>query len=106
MKGLCQLWIGIQRFYEFIGQAYEMGLRSVLVIHGKGETRADIERCSILKGGVNHWLRELETVQAFHSAQQRHGGTGAVYILLRKSEEKKRENRERFCRNAPRRTCT
>jgi len=25
-----------------------------------------------------------------------HGGTGAVYVLLRKSVEKKRENRERF----------
>jgi hypothetical protein len=35
-------------------------------------------------------------VQAFHSAQVQHGGTGAVYVLLRKSEEKKRENRERF----------
>jgi len=87
-----------REIYEFIAQAYEMGLRSVLVIHGKGETRADIERCSVLKGGVNHWLRELETVQAFHSAQPRHGGTGAAYVLLRKSEEKKRETREQFTR--------
>jgi hypothetical protein len=37
-------------------------------------------------------------VQAFHSAQPQHGGTGAVYVLLRKSEEKKQENRERFLR--------
>ena len=51
---------------------------------------------SILKGCTDYWLRELDTVQAFHSAQPRHGGTGAVYVLLRKSEEKKRENREAF----------
>lgn len=87
-----------REIFEFIAQAYEYGLRSVLVIHGKGETRADQERCSILKGGVNHWLRELETVQAFHSARPQHGGTGAAYVLLRKSEEKKRETREQFTR--------
>lgn len=87
-----------REIYEFIAQAFEMGLRSVLVIHGRGDTRAQSERSSILKGGVNHWLRELDTVQAFHSALPRHGGTGAVYVLLRKSEEKKRETREQFTR--------
>lgn len=87
-----------REIFEFIAQAYEYGLRSVIVIHGKGETRKDQERCSILKGGVNHWLREIETVQAFHSARPRHGGTGAVYVLLRKSEDKKRETREYFTR--------
>lgn len=87
-----------REIFEFVAQAYDYGLRSVLVIHGKGETRADQERCSILKGGVDHWLRELETVQAFHSARPQHGGTGAVYVLLRKSEEKKRETREQFSR--------
>jgi hypothetical protein len=49
-----------------------------------------------LKGYVQHWLQELEEVQAFHSAQPVHGGTGAVYVLLRKNLQKKRENRERF----------
>ncbi|NND68676.1 MAG: DNA endonuclease SmrA [Halioglobus sp.] len=87
-----------REIFEFVAQAYDYGLRSVLVIHGKGETRADKERCSILKGGVDRWLRELETVQAFHSARPQHGGTGAVYVLLRKSEDKKRETREQFTR--------
>ena len=82
--------------FGFVEQAYEFGLRSVLVIHGKGESKAERERSSILKGCTDHWLRELEIVQAFHSAQPRHGATGAVYVLLKKSEEKKRENREKF----------
>ncbi|MGB0189025.1 MAG: Smr/MutS family protein, partial [Aequoribacter sp.] len=42
--------------------------------------------------------RELDAVQAFHSAQPQHGGTGAVYILLRKNEIQKQVNRERFMR--------
>jgi DNA-nicking Smr family endonuclease len=85
-----------KEIFEFIEESYRYGLRSVLIIHGKGESKAENERSSILKGCVDRWLRDLETVQAFHSAQPRDGGTGAVYVLLRKSEEKKRENRERF----------
>ncbi len=88
--------IARQELFEFIEESYKLGIRSALIIHGKGESKAERERSSILKGCTNHWLRELEIVQAFHSAQPRHGGTGAVYVLLRKSEEKKRENRERF----------
>lgn len=82
--------------FEFIEESYQLGLRSVLVIHGKGSSKAEKERTSILKGGVDRWLRELANVLAFHSAQPQHGGTGAVYVLLRKSEEQKRENREKF----------
>ena len=85
-----------RELFEFIEQSFELGLRSVLIIHGKGESKADRERSSILKGCTDHWLRELAIVQAFHSAQPRHGGTGAVYVLLKKSEDKKRENREKF----------
>jgi DNA-nicking Smr family endonuclease len=85
-----------RELFGFIEQAYELGVRSVMVIHGKGESKADRERSSILKGCTNHWLKELDVVQAFHSAQPRHGGTGAVYVLLKKSEDKKRENREKF----------
>ena len=85
-----------REIFDFIEESYRFGLRSVLIIHGKGESKADKERSSILKGSVDHWLRELPIVQAFHSAQPRDGGTGAVYVLLRKSEDAKRENREKF----------
>jgi DNA-nicking Smr family endonuclease len=85
-----------REIFAFLEESYQLGLRSVLVIHGKGESRAEQDRSSILKGCVDHWLRELANVLAFHSAQPRDGGTGAAYVLLRKSEEKKRENREKF----------
>lgn len=84
--------------FAFMRDCHSLGLRSVMLVHGKGERKPEKERVSILKGGVDHWLREMESVQAFHSAQPQHGGTGAVYVLLRKSAEKKRENRERFMR--------
>ncbi len=85
-----------RELFEFIEESYRLGLRCVALVHGKGESRGEKEAAGVLKGCADHWLRQLDVVQAFHSAQPRHGGTGAVYILLRKSEEKKRENRERF----------
>jgi DNA-nicking Smr family endonuclease len=85
-----------RELFEFIEESHRLGLRCVLLVHGKGESSSEREAAGVLKGYANRWLRDLDTVQAFHSAQPRHGGTGAVYLLLRKSEEKKRENRERF----------
>ena len=71
-------------------------MRSVQVIHGRGENSSEQEQASIVKGCVNHWLQQFEQVQAFHSAKPQHGGTGVVYVLLRKSEQQKQLNRERF----------
>ena len=81
---------------QFIDEAGKLGLRTLLILHGKGQRKVEQENTAVLKGYVNHWLQQLEIVQAFHSAQPVHGGTGAVYVLLRKSADKKRENRERF----------
>lgn len=81
---------------QFIDEAGKLGLRTLLILHGKGQRKVEKENTAVLKGYVNHWLQQLEMVQAFHSAQPVHGGTGAVYVLLRKSADKKRENRERF----------
>jgi DNA-nicking Smr family endonuclease len=81
---------------QFIDEASKLGLRTLLILHGKGQRKVEKENTAVLKGYVNHWLQQLEMVQAFHSAQPVHGGTGAVYVLLRKNSDKKRENRERF----------
>ena len=86
--------------FEFIEQAQALGLRTVLLIHGKGENSPgrgqERERASVIKGYVNHWLQQLSPVLAFHSARPQHGGTGAVYVLLRKGDDAKQANRERF----------
>jgi len=88
--------IARKELFNFVEEAQSLGLRTVLLIHGKGESKADREKSSILKACVNHWLPQLAPVQAFHSSQPRHGGTGAVYVLLQKSEEMKRKNRLHF----------
>lgn len=87
-----------KEIWEFVRECHGLGLRSLLLVHGKGERQPEKTAIGVLKGFVNHWLREIDEVQAFHSAQPQHGGTGAVYVLLSKSAEKKQENRERFMR--------
>jgi len=83
-----------QEVFSFIQECVRLNIRTVLILHGKGESNPD--GFGVLKGFVNKWLRDLSDVMAYHSAQKQHGGTGAVYVLLRKSEEAKRENRELY----------
>jgi DNA-nicking Smr family endonuclease len=47
------------------------------------------------KSYVNHWLRELDEVIAYHTAQPMHGGFGATYVLLKKHPQQKLINREK-----------
>ncbi|PIE41885.1 MAG: DNA endonuclease SmrA [Gammaproteobacteria bacterium] len=76
--------------FEFINACMSHSLRTVMILHGKGERS---NPPALLKSCVNKWLPELNAVMAFHSAQKRHGGTGAVYVLLRKSDFEKTQNR-------------
>jgi DNA-nicking Smr family endonuclease len=78
--------------FSFLQECLRHNVRTVLILHGKGESNPDGR--GVLKAYVNKWLRDLPEVMAYHSAQKQHGGTGAVYVLVRKSEEAKRENRE------------
>ena len=58
---------------QFIDEAGKLGLRTLLILHGKGQRKVEQENTAVLKGYVNHWLQQLEMVQAFHSAQAVHG---------------------------------
>ena len=66
---------------DFLRECREEGLRCVRVIHGKGHGSAG--GAAVLKWEVDRWLRAHDGVMAFASAQPRHGGTGAVYVLLK-----------------------
>ena len=85
-----------EEVFSFIREATRLGLRTLLIVHGKGQSKSQGDQTAVLKGYVNHWLQHLDLVQAFHSAQPQHGGTGAVYVLLKKSAEQKRENRLQY----------
>lgn len=66
---------------EFLADCEYFRWRCVRVIHGKG--RGSGHRGPRLKGSVDGWLRRVDAVQAFVSARQVDGGSGAVYVLLR-----------------------
>ena len=77
----------------FVKDCIREEVRTALINHGKGIQR---NPPALLKSSVNHWLRQLEQVLAFHSAQPQHGGSGATYVLFRKGSKRKAANRERF----------
>ena len=70
---------------NFVRQCQRMDVRAMVIVHGKGE------RChpqAQMKSFVCQWLTQISEVQCYHSAQRHHGGTGALYLLLKKSAEK------------------
>lgn len=81
--------------YEFIRDCLNHDIRCALITHGKGEGR---KRPAVLKSYLAHWLPQIEAVLAFHSAQPQHGGVGACYLMLKKSQKKRQENLERHQR--------
>ena len=69
---------------NFLEEALQVEGSCVRIIHGKGHRSANKE--PVLKRQTNHWLQQHPRVLAFHSAQAKDGGTGAVYVLLRRSK--------------------
>jgi len=67
----------------FLDAAARHGLRCVHIVHGKGYGSA--QAMPVLKNKLNSWLRQRPEVLAFCSARPVDGGTGAVYVLLKRS---------------------
>ena len=65
---------------QFLLQCQQVGLRYVLIIHGKGRENA----IPVLKNKLNNWLRQTDDVIAFCTATPKQGGHGALYVLLRR----------------------
>lgn len=70
---------------EFVAHAVDQHQSCcVRIIHGKGrKTSTD---APVLKPFVSSWLRQRRFVMAFCSCKPVHGGTGAVYVLLRQGK--------------------
>jgi DNA-nicking Smr family endonuclease len=71
------------RLLEFLEGCAREGKLCVRVVHGKGLGSG--ARGPVLKQKVNRWLRQWDAVLAFVSTRQVHGGTGAIYVLLRQT---------------------
>jgi DNA-nicking Smr family endonuclease len=71
----------------FLAQSAHAGRRCVLIITGKGIWRTE---AGILREMVPRWLNEPPNrarVLAIAHAQPRHGGEGALYVLLKRKRE-------------------
>lgn len=77
--------------HHFVKDCMANDVRCALITHGMGEGR---EQPAMLKSCVAHWLPQMDEVLAFHTAQKQHGSYGATYVLFKKSERLKAENRE------------
>lgn len=84
--------------YQFVRDCLSHDVRMALITHGKGEGRATP---ALLKSHVAHWLPQIEEILAFHTAQKKHGGYGATYVLMKKSDSKKTHTRERLRKRLP-----
>ena len=72
----------VERLAEFIARAEAAGKRCVLVITGKG-----LASGGVLRDQVPRWLNlppNRARVLAFDYARQHHGGSGALYVLLKR----------------------
>ncbi len=70
---------------DFLIHSYRLGLRCVLIVHGRGLNSPD--SFPVLKERLPVWLGRgfvRKIVLAFATAKPYDGGTGAMYVLLRK----------------------
>ena len=84
-----------QALFRFIQNAHASGKRCVLVITGKGSTQKTSENwldreAGVLKRNTPGWLREgalADIVLTAVPAQIKHGGSGALYVYLRRNRD-------------------
>ena len=70
---------------DFLVNSQARGLQCVLIVHGRGLNSPD--NIPILKERLPVWLNRgpaRKIVKAFSSARPYDGGTGAIYVLLRR----------------------
>ncbi|MFZ0447919.1 MAG: Smr/MutS family protein [Desulfatiglandaceae bacterium] len=70
---------------DFVLKSYHIGLRCILVVHGRGLNSEN--HIPVLKERLPLWLTRgpaRKIVLAFSTAKPYDGGTGALYILLKK----------------------
>ena len=75
------------RTHRFLRESYMLGLRCVLVVHGRGLNSEN--HLPVLKERLPIWLNRgpvRKIVLAFSTAMPYDGGTGAIYVLLKRGK--------------------
>jgi len=74
----------IRALTQCLSMSQANGERVLLIIHGKSQLAG--QHGPILKNIVYQWLKNQSKVLAIQSAHAKHGGSGAVYVLLRRQK--------------------
>ncbi len=80
------------RVCHFVQLAYNAGKRCIVIVTGKGAGDAVFSEKGVLRKSVPNWLSHSEIsplILAFKNPSEAMGGTGALYILLRKKSSLK-----------------
>ncbi|MFT2093027.1 DNA endonuclease SmrA [Paraglaciecola sp. 2405UD69-4] len=80
--------------FNKILQSHNNGDRTLLIKHGLGLHSKPFS--GFLKSCINKWLRQMPEVIAFHTSLPKHGGNSSVYVLLKKNQQQKANNRELY----------
>lgn len=75
------------RIRDFLLNSHGRGLRCVLIVHGKGLNSEN--HIPVLKKRVPQWLSRgpvKKFILAFSTSRPYDGGTGAIYVLLKRSK--------------------
>ncbi len=67
---------------KFIAKSQAVNHRCVRIIHGKGLSSK--EGIPVIKIQLSRWLQQHNGIMAYCSARPNDGGTGAVYVLLKR----------------------
>ncbi len=67
---------------QFLAACQSDLVRCVRIVHGKGHRSP--HKLPVLKGKLSVWLRQRDAVLAYCSAPRSDGGTGALYVLLKR----------------------
>ena len=79
-----------QAVVQFLATSIRSGERCVLIVHGRGLNSKD--QTPVLKERLKTWLsrgRAARLVLAFATARACDGGTGALYVLLRRDRRRR-----------------
>ncbi len=71
-----------QAVSEFLLECQHRRIQCTRIIHGKGH--GSRHRSPVLKQKIGKWLQQRDEVLAYCSARNYDGGTGAVYVLLKR----------------------
>lgn len=66
---------------HFLLHCQQHNYRFVRIIHGKGHCSSP--EAPVIKNLLNHYLRSHPAVLAFHSSKPKHGGAGALYVIVK-----------------------